>query len=656
MDFNTNAPANLLKKYFGYDSFRPGQLPLIESILNRKDVLAIMPTGGGKSICYQIPALMFEGVTLVISPLISLMHDQVTSLVSSGIPAAYLNSSLTLPQYRTALARAGAGRYKIIYVAPERLLTPAFADLCRKIKISMVAVDEAHCISSWGQNFRPAYLSIAQFLTTLPERPVVAAFTATATYRVRDDIVDQLKLKSPVIQTSGFDRPNLYFDVQHPKDKMQALWNFVSHHQSECGIVYCITRAQTEEVAEYLNSRGIRSAAYHAGLSDSQRLQTQEDFIYDRIQVIAATNAFGMGIDKSNVRFVVHYSMPQSMENYYQEAGRAGRDGLPSWCLLLYGSKDYQTNRFLIEQNQKYQKDGMSQEQTDQVLGMDLVRLSKMRNYCFTEECLRTYILQYFGEKVIGQCENCSHCERGYREQNVSGLGKIFFEALTTLPTNYGVSILKEYFHGSKTKKITQRGLDQRNHFGVLNYMTTEDIGEYLELFCAEGYLQRSLDSFQTLKATSSLSDAIAKDEPIIIHRLLSKQASQKARKDLSEFNDSEKELFELLRKGRMFLAIKNKVPPYIIFNDRTLRQMAIMKPANEEEMSKVSGVGAQKLEKYGEYFLTIIKDWQKDHQQNQKSDSSNNSVSVSDSANDSKAAEHSSGEILSLHLHEDTF
>lgn len=610
MSSNTIKPADLLKKYFGYDSFREGQLPLIESILAGQDTLAIMPTGGGKSICYQIPALMMSGVTLVVSPLISLMHDQVTSLVASGIPAAYLNSSLTLNQYRTALQRAAAGRYKIIYVAPERLLTPAFADLCSKIPISMVAVDEAHCISSWGQNFRPAYLSIRKFVKTLPRRPVLCAFTATATARVKEDIVKQLELKRPKVQVSGFDRPNLFFDVQHPKDKDQALWNFISRHRAECGIVYCITRSQTEEVAEFLESRGIRAAAYHAGLSDAKRLQTQEDFIYDRIQVIAATNAFGMGIDKSNVRFVVHYAMPQSLENYYQEAGRAGRDGLPSWCLLLYGPKDYQTNRFLIEQNQSLSKDGLSPDQQALVQNMDMVRLNRMRSYCFTEECLRTYILQYFGEDVSGQCENCSHCERGYRSQDVTKMAQIFHDELEKLPNQYGLSILKDYFHGSRTKKITEKGLDHQSGFGILNYLAGTDIAEYLELFCADGYLMRSLDSYQTISSTEKLNRQLQENRPVKIHRLLSRQAAQKARGDFSDFTAEEKSLFEELRKTRMVLAIKNKVPPYIIFNDRTLRQMAKVMPSDSYELSGISGVGTQKMEKYGSDFLKTIHDW----------------------------------------------
>lgn len=615
MTLNFQDPKMVLQKYFGYSDFRPGQKKLIDSMTSGRDVLAIMPTGGGKSLCYQIPALMLKGVTLVISPLISLMHDQVTALTSAGIPAAYLNSSLTLNQYRLALSRAAAGKYKIIYVAPERLMTPAFQDLCRKIPIAMVAVDEAHCISSWGQNFRPAYLEIPEFLKTLPHRPVVGAFTATATARVREDILNLLKLNQPLVEISGFDRPNLYFDCVRvaEKDRDEVLWNFVKKHSAESGIVYCITRAQTEEVAEFLESRGISAAAYHGGMSDADRRKTQEDFIYDRIHVIAATNAFGMGIDKSNVRYVVHYAMPQSLENYYQEAGRAGRDGLPSQCLLINTPKDYQTNRFLIEQNQNSAVSGLSATQQEMSQAMDFVRLNAMRGYCYTEGCLRTYILQYFGEPVSGQCENCSHCERGYREQDVTNMAKVFAEAFRALPAAYGISILKDFFHGSRNRKITDKKLDQVPGFGALEFLSAYDIQDYLELFCSDGFLQRSPDAYQTITATDRLRQLLKDGKPVKIHRLMSARQAVQAKKDLSDLSESEKTLFERLKKTRMRLAIRNKIPPYIVFNDRTLRQMACRQPENREEMLQISGIGEQKYERYGQAFLETLSSWKEE-------------------------------------------
>ena len=385
----------VLKKYFGYDSFRAGQETLVNGILSGRDTLGIMPTGAGKSLCYQIPALLMSGITLVVSPLISLMKDQVTALNQAGIHAAYLNSSLTPGQYQTALRNLVQGRYKIVYVAPERLLTDSFLWAASQIEISMVSVDEAHCISQWGQDFRPSYLKIPDFVEQLPVRPVVSAFTATATAEVREDIAAILGLQDPVTLVTGFDRKNLRFSVKQPADKMAATLAYIMEHPDECGIIYCLTRKTVEEVHNALVGRGFSATRYHAGLSDEERRENQEDFIFDRKEIMVATNAFGMGIDKSNVRYVIHYNMPKNMESYYQEAGRAGRDGLPSECVLFYSGQDVVTNQFFIDRMEA--AEGMDEETAALVQERERERLKKMTFYCFTNECLRAYILRYFG-------------------------------------------------------------------------------------------------------------------------------------------------------------------------------------------------------------------------------------------------------------------
>ena len=402
----------VLKQYFGYDAFRDGQEKMIDAITSGRDVLGIMPTGAGKSLCYQIPALMAGengGITLVISPLISLMKVQVSALNQAGVHAAYLNSSLTSGQYYKALGYAREGRYPIIYVAPERLLTPEFLDFAVHAKIAMVAVDEAHCVSQWGQDFRPGYLKIEEFLCTLPKRPVVSAFTATATAEVRDDIIDLLKLQDPVVTTTGFDRPNLYFEVQSPKDKYAAVKTYIEEHAGQCGIVYCLTRKLVEEVTEKLMKDGFSVTRYHAGLSDSERKQNQEDFIFDRAQIMVATNAFGMGIDKPNVRFVIHYNMPKDLESYYQEAGRAGRDGEPARCTLLYSGTDVRTIRFFIEKEMEADN-GLPADVKAEAARKAEERLKYMTFYSTTQDCLRGFLLHYFGEAAPKKCGNCSCC------------------------------------------------------------------------------------------------------------------------------------------------------------------------------------------------------------------------------------------------------
>ena len=409
----TDQKRQILRQYFGYDAFRTGQEELIDSLLAGRDVLGIMPTGAGKSLCYQIPALMMEGITLVISPLISLMKDQVGALNEAGVHAAYLNSSLTPGQYQKALAYAAAGRYKLIYVAPERLVTEDFLRFALHARISMVAVDEAHCVSQWGQDFRPSYLKIPEFIRRLPARPVLGAFTATATAQVRDDVIRLLALNHPKVLTTGFDRPNLYFAVQNPADPYRAAREFLDGHKGDSGIIYCLTRKGVEEVCENLIRDGFLATRYHAGLSDEERRRNQDDFIYDRRRIMVATNAFGMGIDKSDVRFVLHYNMPKNIESYYQEAGRAGRDGEPADCLLFYRPQDVVTNRLFIENNRDNEE--LDPAAREEVMERDQERLRRMVGYCYTEGCLREYLLAYFGEKTDGPCHNCSGCDAGGR-------------------------------------------------------------------------------------------------------------------------------------------------------------------------------------------------------------------------------------------------
>lgn len=401
-------PVEILQEYFGYDQFRPGQSTIIEAILHGRDAFGVMPTGAGKSVCYQVPALLLSGVTIVVSPLISLMKDQVTSLVQSGIPAAFLNSTLTPGQYRTALRYAAQGRYKLIYVAPERLLTDEFLALTAQIEISMLTVDEAHCISQWGQDFRPSYRKICELMECLPKRPIVSAFTATATKEVREDIIQQLRLRQPEMVVTGFDRPNLYFSVRKPKSKLAELDRYLSQHEDDAGIIYCSTRKNVEKVCEYLNHKGYRATRYHAGLQEEERMRNQEDFLYDRRSIMVATNAFGMGIDKSNVSFVIHYNMPKNMESYYQEAGRAGRDGSEAECILLYSGQDVALQQYLIDQDTG--REEMSEQEKVQVREKDRRLLKQMTFYCNTKYCLRQYILQYFGEKSYRPCGKCSIC------------------------------------------------------------------------------------------------------------------------------------------------------------------------------------------------------------------------------------------------------
>ncbi len=602
----------ILKKYFGYDSFREAQETLIGSILSGRDTVGIMPTGAGKSLCFQIPALMMDGITLVISPLISLMKDQVGSLNQAGIHAAYLNSSLTMNQYYKALEFARQGRYPIIYVAPERLLTEEFLDFALHTKIAMVAVDEAHCVSQWGQDFRPSYLKIVEFIGRLPKRPVVSAFTATATKEVRDDILDILQLREPMVMTTGFDRSNLYFGVMAPKDRYGAIRNYLECHSEDSGIIYCLTRKVVEEVCERLRQDGFGVVRYHAGLSDQERKKSQDDFIYDRSSIMVATNAFGMGIDKSNVRFVLHYGMPKNMESYYQEAGRAGRDGEPAECILYYAGQDVITNQFFIDHNQDNQE--LDELTRALVQERDRERLRKMTFYCFTNECLRDYILRYFGEYGSNYCGNCQNCLTQFETVDVTEIARGIVGCVQSCCQRYGVNVILDTVHGANTAKIRQYQMDRNPHYGELSKVPMYRLRQVMNYLQLKEFLAVTNDEYAIVKLTANSRQVLENMEQITM-RMAKEQENRekgekKARKGQASgvvLTEQEERLFQRLRALRTEIAREEKVPPYIVFSDKTLIAMSKAAPQDKSQMLSVSGVGEFKYDKYGERFLASI-------------------------------------------------
>ncbi len=615
----------VLKQYFGYDSFREGQEELIDSLLAGQDVFGIMPTGAGKSLCYQIPALMFKGITLVISPLISLMKDQVAALNQAGVYAAYLNSSLTQGQYFKALDFAKRGKYKIIYVAPERLLTDSFLDFAVHADISFVSVDEVHCVSQWGQDFRPSYLKIVEFISRLPVRPVVGAFTATATQPVREDVTRILQLHDPHIVTTGFDRSNLYFEVRTAKDKMTQVIRLLQEHEGESGIIYCITRKLVEEVYEALKARGIAVTKYHAGLSDEERRRNQDDFIYDRCSLMVATNAFGMGIDKPDVRFVIHYNMPKNMESYYQEAGRAGRDGEPSSCILLYSGQDVRTNQFFIENNRENEE--LSETELEEVIAKDRERLKKMTYYCYTKDCLREYMLGYFGEPAKGYCGNCSNCLQNYEEVDVSKYARIMLCCIEECRERYGVTTILETLHGSRSEKVLRYRLNENSYYATATDISMDRLRQIVKQLLAKGYLNQTDDEYGLLKLTERSYDITVKGEQIMLklpkekepvtveRRVQLKTKSSIGRRAAS----NNPQLYELLRSLRNETAKNMKVPAYVVFTDKTLQEMSTYLPVTRDEMLEISGVAQAKYEKYGELFMNVIREYKEQHEQEHK-------------------------------------
>jgi len=606
---------DILSSYFGYGSFRPGQEELIDTLLAGGDVIGIMPTGAGKSLCYQVPALMMDGVTLVISPLIALMKDQVGALTQAGVAAAFINSTLTPWEMDEVIRDAANGRYKILYVAPERLLNPGFQKFCASAKIALVTVDEAHCVSQWGHDFRPSYREIAPFIAALPRRPRVSAFTATATAEVKADIIKLLDLPDARVMVSGFDRANLYFSVKRAKNKMGALLEFLKDRKDACGIVYCATRAGVEEVCGDLVEQGYSATRYHAGLSDDERRSNQDDFVYERRKIMVATNAFGMGIDKSNVAFVVHYNMPRNIESYYQEAGRAGRDGGPATCLLLYSAQDVETGKFLITKS--YQDNGYDWETRQALQEKDLELLKKMTWYCTTSDCLRGYILKYFGETAPVFCGHCSNCDTAFEPVDVTIEAQKIVSCIMRLAQQgraFGKAVIAKSLHGSTEKQIVSRGLDQLSTYGIMSDVSIKRIMDIINYLVEKGWITQSNTEYPTLGLTATSVEIIRNQAPLVMQ--LPKEVepeekkSAKKRKAPGAEGHDHPELYERLAALRRQLADEADMPAYIVFSNTTLNDMCCKLPQTLEEFSEVNGVGQTKLEAYGEAFTQAIRDY----------------------------------------------
>lgn len=593
----------LLQTYFGYTSFRPAQEAPVESLLKNEDVVAIMPTGAGKSICFQIPALCKSGLTVVFSPLISLMKDQVDGLVDQNIPAALINSTLTQTEFNKTMYDVRSGNIKLLYIAPERLGSNFFCNVLRSMPISQVIVDEAHCISQWGHDFRPSYRLIGDWLASLPKRPVVGAFTATATKAVENDIKTLLGLDHANVYVTGFDRPNLSFSVVRTPKRMDYVVDYVRRHSHENGIIYCSTRKDVERVYDNLTRAGIQTGYYHAGLSDEMRKDMQNKYAFDQLQVMVATNAFGMGIDKSNVRYVLHYQMPRNMESYYQEAGRAGRDGAPAECILLYSGQDVRVHKYLIEQ-------GHLEPQREQV---ELRKLQSMIDYCFCSTCLRKYMLAYFGEIVPWlECSNCSSCNTKGERVNVTKEAKAIFRTIIATEERYGASMISSIVRGERTDRITRAGLDALSVFGYLSDVGDKEIKGLIQQFVVSGYLRSSMGKYPVLSVTAGAEEVLAghkeveeiRQEVIVPSRKTKKSASI-SRSEVPRSGSGG--LFEHLRQHRKQLASQLSVPPYIIFPDTVLIDLANIRPKTLGEFGNIKGVGEAKLKKYGLSFLEAI-------------------------------------------------
>jgi len=605
-------PKEALKAVFGYDSFRPGQEAVINAILKGRDILAVMPTGAGKSLCYQVPAMLLSGITLVISPLISLMQDQVKALNEAGVDAAFINSSLSEKELNDTFKNAYKGHYKIIYVAPERLMSEGFISFAKSVEISMVTVDEAHCISQWGQDFRPSYMDIAEFINILDKRPIISAFTATATQNVREDIICSLGLSDPYFLVTGFDRENLFFQVDKPQNKERFILDFIERHRGESGIIYCATRKNVDSLYTLLRKQHISVGKYHAGMSNEERKQMQNDFVFDYTSIVIATNAFGMGIDKSNVRFVIHYNMPSSMENYYQEAGRAGRDGLNSECILLFSPQDIIINRFLLEH-----KDFSDIDPIDAmtIRERDIKRLQIMEGYYYTTECLRNYILKYFGEDPKKPCDDCGNCLRQFETLDMTDEAKKIINCIYESRGRYGKNIIMDTVLGAKTARLTEIGATEYKSYGVLESSNKNLLRRLIEELLLEGYIATGeyqvlkLGDISRLKNTETKVLVKITDEDKMDKR---KEKPKSNKKGIDSLTSKGFKLFDKLKELRLEIARAEKIPPYIVFNDKTLIDMCAKMPTTKSDMLNVSGVGENKYGKYGERFIAVIKEYVK--------------------------------------------